>query len=915
MTDTSKHVKAPIATLSVIIIVISLWLPGLCCVCQAEVISRQSEILFSGEVLDNEGEPVIGAIVKFLTADDKMATYCITDKNGRFKVQVSNSDVKPVKVSVSAMGYETLKLPIGKNTDFGKLTMAISPLMLDEITAKAPRAFQKGDTIVYNVDSLKTKSDVSIEDVIKKIPGISVSPEGAIKYQNKPINKFYIEGMDLLGGRYSLATRNINASDVSTVNIYENHQPITALKGLSRSDESALDIKLKNNTMLRPTGNIKIGAGAESHRFNWLSELFSLLVSKKMQGLVTVKGNNSGKDYRGELSNRYSRTEATSEASNISGSAPFGAPPIAPERYLNNKTLLTSLNFLLRLTDDNTLRFNLDWQRDDNRFSGERSTVYDVPSAADNPGQFYENITINQKFRTSRISNKTNGEVNYIRNSSRIYLDEHFSASANFSRNRHHLWLENQVDQHNYADVYRFTNRFNLTLRRKKHAFSIVSDTWLVNVPNNMLTAFGTNTDEPSLTSTLYQMQDTLMVNQKISGLHFNNHETTSFIRVLSKYFKAGMELDFDADYQSFVSRPYVDADATPIKQNDVNGLSLALSVHPWISYSKDDKLHITLKIPIRQEYIHIRNNIDRDTKRNTPFIADFSFNMRFFPESRNTFIATFSRRTSLTGFSSYITSPIYTDYRSTATIGSGNDSQRKSLNSTIGYMYKRAVKGVNFRAELQYFRSEIDRLRYISVSQDNTSSSLSHNRNITETIGLSGTFTKVFLGKRTSIGSNFNLMRTSSTLGLQNHIFKNILYYLIASPYLRMSLLKDNLESNTRLQLSYQRQNPKGYPGVSFFNYGISQQIVCLPTERLILSLTATYSATQLSVGNYRHDLFIDGGVRLIAGRDTEIALNLSNITDRREYYTTFVTDGMTVRGKYPLKPFSALVTLRLSY
>jgi hypothetical protein len=53
------------------------------------------------------------------------------------------------------------------------------------------------------------------------MPGIEVSESGAIKFNGKAIKKFYVEDMDLLQGRYGLATNNINASDVATVQVLE----------------------------------------------------------------------------------------------------------------------------------------------------------------------------------------------------------------------------------------------------------------------------------------------------------------------------------------------------------------------------------------------------------------------------------------------------------------------------------------------------------------------------------------------------------------------------------------------------------------------------------------------------------------------------------------------------------------------
>ncbi len=64
-------------------------------------------------------------------------------------------------------------------------------------------------------------------------------------YQGEDINKFYIEGSDLLGGKYGIAANGISHEDVGAVEVMENHQPMQVLSGISFSDKAAINLKLK----------------------------------------------------------------------------------------------------------------------------------------------------------------------------------------------------------------------------------------------------------------------------------------------------------------------------------------------------------------------------------------------------------------------------------------------------------------------------------------------------------------------------------------------------------------------------------------------------------------------------------------------------------------------------------------------
>ena len=118
----------------------------------------------------------------------------------------------------------------------------------------------KKDTITYLVGKFAQVKDQSIGDVIKNMPGFEVSPEGQVSYQGKPIQKYYIEGMDLLEGRYAIANKNLPYRDVGAVEVLENHQPIKILESKVFSNGTSINLKLKKNITM--TGTMQVGAGA-----------------------------------------------------------------------------------------------------------------------------------------------------------------------------------------------------------------------------------------------------------------------------------------------------------------------------------------------------------------------------------------------------------------------------------------------------------------------------------------------------------------------------------------------------------------------------------------------------------------------------------------------------------------------------
>ncbi len=167
------------------------------------------------------GDPIAGAIVK------AKAAFTTTNRDGRF---VLNLKSLVDSISFRSMGYESLTLPA--NADLSEVQLHQKFTQLNDVIVEAPDIYAKGDTLVFNVARYANAKDNAIIDVIKRLPGVKVREDGTIEYQGKPINKFYLDGNDFIGGRYGLATNNISQKDVKSVEIKEKHQPVKALDGI-----------------------------------------------------------------------------------------------------------------------------------------------------------------------------------------------------------------------------------------------------------------------------------------------------------------------------------------------------------------------------------------------------------------------------------------------------------------------------------------------------------------------------------------------------------------------------------------------------------------------------------------------------------------------------------------------------------
>ncbi|WP_018358997.1 carboxypeptidase-like regulatory domain-containing protein [Porphyromonas levii] len=219
-----------------------------------------AQVPYTGRVVDDKGAPIQDVNVMLYRNEAIAMGFGFTDADGRFSVR-AKGDTRPVAIGFVLLGYEARRIDIEEFRNGAEVVLKSVVFELREVSVRPDRIRRQNDTLIYNVSSFKLSQDRSIADVIRKMPGLEVSKNGTISFQGTPINKFYIEGMDLMGSKYAQASENINADMIGSVQVLQNHQPINSLKGLRFSDQAALNITLKENVKNVWSGIVDVGVG------------------------------------------------------------------------------------------------------------------------------------------------------------------------------------------------------------------------------------------------------------------------------------------------------------------------------------------------------------------------------------------------------------------------------------------------------------------------------------------------------------------------------------------------------------------------------------------------------------------------------------------------------------------------------
>lgn len=139
-------------------------------------------------------------------------------------------------------------------------------LMLDEavITAAAQSVTVREDTVIYNAAAYRLAPDASLEDLVRKIPGVEISPSGSITLHGRPVTQLLVNGKRFFGTSVRSGLKNLSADMVDNVKAYERESDEARLSGIEDGEsEPVLDVSIRKSFLDRWRGNVAGGGGNE----------------------------------------------------------------------------------------------------------------------------------------------------------------------------------------------------------------------------------------------------------------------------------------------------------------------------------------------------------------------------------------------------------------------------------------------------------------------------------------------------------------------------------------------------------------------------------------------------------------------------------------------------------------------------
>lgn len=593
-----------------------------------------SQTIISGKVENEQGKLISGVSVTITEIEtNDMVNYAITDANGRFKIFIESSR-KILKIDIKKINYAFISESITNKSQEQNYILKTKFINLQEVIVRQHSINQSGDTLSYNVNVFADKKDRSIADVLAKMPGIEVQADGRVLYQGKPIQKYYIDGLDLLEGQYNLANNNLPYKSVTSVQILENHQPIKILDSIVSSNKTSLNIKLKNN--VTTTGVAKAGIGLSP--LLWDLNITPMIFNKKKQFVFSYQANNVGYDASQEikvltLETLLEQLDNTTQKTDLLSIVPLQFPDVSSKRYLHNNINIVTANYITKFKNDVELKFNASYFNDNQKQEGENTTEYFSPSG---------NILLQEKISNWIYANDLRTNVTVQKNTPKLYLKNSFKTQINWDKQEGNIVTNaGNISQKLKNPYYSFSNQLKLITHIGKQLFTIYS---FINF----------NKTPQSLNVTPGQFSDVLNggnfyknLNQEITKNNFQTNNYIEFTKALRKYVLIS-KMGISIQTQNTLSEIFVDSIAKQNQyQNNQKNNHTKLYFQPSLIYKKK-KYEVKLQLPVTYNIINIAakksnqeqifNGITVSPSVNTEYIITNSWKITLGLEFNNNF-------------------------------------------------------------------------------------------------------------------------------------------------------------------------------------------------------------------------------------------------------------------------------------
>jgi hypothetical protein len=554
----------------------------------------QAQTTLSGTITDDQQNPVAYVnILVYPHNSQSLIAFGFSGQSGKFVIRLQ-SPSDSLRIEVTSVQYRKDTVEIANKDSHLTFVLIEDVKDLSEFVMRASPIERRGDTISYLVSTFAREQDRSIADVLNKMPGIEVEPSGRILYQGEPIQNFYVEGLDLMAGRYGLVSNNMPHRSVATVQILENHQPIKILEERLPSYKASLNITLKRD--ISTTGTASLGSGLVP--LLWDANITPMMFTKNFQLAGSYQANNTGKDAAKQLDaltldNYRERLDNYTERPSLLSVPVLSPPGFNENRYLDNNLHLLNANALIRLPRELQLRSNLHFIFDDQQQEGNSRRTIFTPT---------DTLVFDEQIRNQLQNRAVRGEFTLIRNTKHNYLNNKLEFQAHWDQLAGVInYGASDLNQHLNNPFRNISNRLNMVKPLGSRLINLGSFFYYDQSPQTLLVnpgRFDNLIDQTSFESLVQETNMQRLITNHSAGMSFGIGNWLFSPKVGFSYQQHRMISElFAKDDEIRQLSPY---------RNSPESIRTRTYLDSEVAYKPNALFSVTAQVPLSHQYVEI---------------------------------------------------------------------------------------------------------------------------------------------------------------------------------------------------------------------------------------------------------------------------------------------------------------------
>ena len=221
---------------------------------------KAQQVTITGSIADSsENKKLHQAVISLLKkTDTTLVSFTRSNAEGKFLFPAIDTGSYLILISYPKFADFMETIELKGDLHLGEISLTMKSKLLEEAVIRTNASIRiKGDTTEFVADSFKVRDGATVEELLKKLPGLTVNAKGEIVAQGKKVDKVLVDGEEFFGDDPTMATQNISAKAVDKVQVFDTKTEEQKITGMTTGNEGkTVNIKLKEDAKKGAFGKV-----------------------------------------------------------------------------------------------------------------------------------------------------------------------------------------------------------------------------------------------------------------------------------------------------------------------------------------------------------------------------------------------------------------------------------------------------------------------------------------------------------------------------------------------------------------------------------------------------------------------------------------------------------------------------------